>query len=149
MPPRRPPRAQTPPPANPENMMDLMRQFIQAVGQQQTAPQAPQAPPAQACHEERTLEKFLRFNPPRFHGEPDDIKAGEWVADIEQIFRVVQCGDPERVEYAVFLMKGQARDWWKLVEQKWVSTGIEYTWEQFLIEFREKYIPEVLRDRRE
>ena len=91
----------------------------------------------------------MRFGPPKFYGEPNDLKAELWISEVDQIFRAIQSEDPERVEFAVFLLKGPARDWWKLVEQRWINTRTPYTWDGFLFEFREKYIPQVMRDRRE
>ena len=36
--------------------------------------------------EDKTLTRFLRFNPPRFKGEPDDRKAESWIQEIKKIF---------------------------------------------------------------
>ena len=95
------------------------------------------------------MARFLRFNPPRFDGEPDDRRAEFWLAEVEKIFRVLNYSDPRKVKYATYLFEGAACHWWAVVERRWERDEIEGTWRQFREEFLKKYIPQVVRDLRE
>ena len=137
------------------DLVDLVKQLVQTVQQQnellhRTAPEPVQ--PARNNdnnQHERMLDRFLRFQPPRFFGEPDDRKAENWVAVLEKIFRVLQCGEGEKVEFAIFLMEGAACAWWRMVELKWAEEGTERVWTNFKVEFMRKFIPQVVKDARE
>ena len=99
--------------------------------------------------EDKTLTRFLRFNPPRFKGEPDDRKAEAWIQEIEKIFRVLNYSERQQVKYATFLFEDAACYWWRIIEREWNEEGIDWTWEAFKAEFLQKFIPQVLRDARE
>ena len=45
-------------------------------------------------------------------------------------------------------MAGPARDWWRVVEEKLRGEGMHQEWNTFLEEFRKKFIPMVIRDRK-
>ncbi|KAL0445153.1 UNVERIFIED_CONTAM: Transposon Tf2-11 polyprotein [Sesamum latifolium] len=61
-------------------LLATLQQFFQyAQGQ---SPQAAATPAT-----DQALERFLRFQPPKFLGEPDDYKAESWLDEIEKIFK--------------------------------------------------------------
>ncbi|KAL0367280.1 UNVERIFIED_CONTAM: Transposon Tf2-11 polyprotein [Sesamum radiatum] len=61
-------------------LLATLQQFFQY-----TQGQTPQATAIPAT--DQALERFLRFQPPKFLGEPDDYKAESWLDEIEKIFK--------------------------------------------------------------
>ena len=55
-------------------------------------------------------ERFMRFNPPQFKGSSALEEAEFWVRDIEQLFRLLECPDRERVVLATHFLRGAAGD---------------------------------------
>ncbi|KAL3830474.1 hypothetical protein ACJIZ3_019276 [Penstemon smallii] len=98
---------------------------------------------------DQDFERFLRFHPPRFAGEPDDQKAEEWLEEIEKIFKVMGYTNQQRVSFASFKLEGDAHNWWRIVEHKWTRDETPHTWASFLKEFNSKFIPQVVKDQRE
>ena len=54
----------------------------------------------------------------------------------------MQCTPKERFDYAVFLLQGDAYNWWKTVPYSLVQPLV-LRWEDFLREYQEKYTPKV------
>ena len=77
--------------------------------------------------EDKLLSRFLRFNPPRFKGEPDDRQAESWLSEVEKIFRVLNYTEEQRVRYATFLLDEATHNWWRIVEQRWWRNEMEWT----------------------
>ncbi|XP_071925916.1 uncharacterized protein [Coffea arabica] len=69
--------------------------------------------------QDRALERFQKFFPPKFLGGPD----------------------PE--------FEGPARAWWNVVRAKWERDGTAWTWLNFVREFNEKYLPPIVQEKRE
>ena len=150
MPPRRrqtPPQAPVPPPppqVDPATFMQAMFNFFKS-RQGQQVPQPVQPEGGQMHHAHR---EFRSYNPPKFVGG-DDVKAEHWLAEIEEIFEVCQCTPQEMARFAAFLLQGPAKNWWNGVKLNLQATGEELVWDVFVREFKEKYIPQVVRNRRE
>ncbi|KAL3839142.1 hypothetical protein ACJIZ3_023733 [Penstemon smallii] len=98
---------------------------------------------------DQTLERFLRFQPPKFFGEPNDHKAELWLSEIENIFNVLDYTDAQKINFGTFRLEDTARHWWRTVEQRWQHDNTLRTWENFVKEFNGKYIPQVVQTRRE
>ena len=58
--------------------------------------------------EDKQLARFLKFNPPKFKGEPDDQKAEFWLMEVEKVFKVLEYSDSQKVKYATFLFEEAA-----------------------------------------
>ncbi|KAK6138488.1 hypothetical protein DH2020_027764 [Rehmannia glutinosa] len=97
---------------------------------------------------DRVLERFLHFDPPIFRGEPDDAKAEDWLEQMENIFTALRYTREQQVTLAVFRLESTARDWWKSVERRWEQDRTRRTWDNFLLEFRDQYILQVVREAR-
>ena len=140
------PRHRNPPQNEPvaEQLLTVLREVLN-----RDRPQEPPRPRTEEESEDRTITRFLRFNPPSFDGEPDDRKAESWLSAVEKIFRVSNYSDVQKIDYAVYLLEGAALHWWEIVERKWERDGIEKSWGQFRKEFLKKFIPQVVRDARE
>ena len=77
------------------------------------------APPPMAPAHDQSLERFLKFGQAKFAGEPDPIKAEAWLEGLENIYAILNYGDVQKVDLAVFMFEGAARHWWNLVEVTW------------------------------
>ena len=92
----------------------------------------------------------MRFNPPQFKGSSAPEEAEFWVRDIEQLFRLLECPDRERVVLATHFLRGAAGDWWRLMEETTLRGRAvrDITWEEFRTLFLGKFFPRYSRDRR-
>ncbi|XP_050889144.1 uncharacterized protein LOC127094344 [Lathyrus oleraceus] len=88
------------------------------------------------------LGKFEKNNMPTFEGAHEPDKAQEWLKDIENIFRVMNCSDVQKVQFGTHMLEKEAEDWWRNTVQRFDEDGIEVTWELFRDAFLEKYFPE-------
>ena len=88
------------------------------------------------------LEKFRKLDPPTFKGTKDPIEADNWLKEIERLFRAMEVSDEQRVILAVFVLKGDALEWWESTER---THGREViTWQHFVELFRKRYFPDSL-----
>ena len=95
------------------------------------------------------LERFQKFRPPKFNGEMGEEMAEKWIEAIEDIFEALNYSDMRKVAFGKFQLEGPAKAWWRFVEQKWEIEGRPRTWRAFLEEFRKKYVPVVVQEKRE
>ena len=51
------------------------------------------------------LEKFRKLDPLAFKGTKDPIKAGNWLKEIEMLFRAMEVSDEQRVILAFFCIE--------------------------------------------
>ncbi|XP_073219686.1 uncharacterized protein [Cicer arietinum] len=93
----------------------------------------------------RALNEFRRHDPPKFKGEHDSIKADLWLQEIKKIFEILHCPDNAKVEYATYLMIGEAEYWWRGAKKMMETNHEELTWEAFKNKFLEKYFPKSAR----
>ena len=107
--------------------------------------------PRQGNHdaEDRALERFQRFNPPRFLGEPNPDIAEGWLNRMMDIFAALGYAEERQVAFAVFQFEGPARDWWNLIRVRWTREQTPWTWENFTQAFNEKFLPPTVQERRE
>nr|XP_027101208.1 uncharacterized protein LOC113720729 [Coffea arabica] len=80
-------------------------------------------PGGQEKGEDRALEKFLKFNPPKFLGEPDPETAENWLERMTNIFTALDYSEDR--------------------------TQTSWTWENFTSEFTEKFLPPLIQEKRE
>ena len=95
------------------------------------------------------LERFQKFGPPKFNGEANEEVAERWMDTMENIYAVLRYTEERKVRFGVFQLEGPARAWWRIVQRKWEQEGKPSTWNAFLEEFKNKFIPQVVRDRNE
>ncbi|GMN58711.1 hypothetical protein TIFTF001_027819 [Ficus carica] len=106
------------------------------------APEVPVAPiavpPAPLI---RTLEelydKFRCMKAPEFEGSTNPIEADNWLIDLQVALNFLRLNDQEKVLYASFMLRKNARLWWETVQIRRDVT--QMTWEDFVEEFKEKY----------
>ena len=99
--------------------------------------------------EDRALERFQKFNPPKFLGGPDPDIAEQWVEAMVNIFTALNYTEQRQVNFAVFQFEGPARAWWNVIRAKWEREQTIWTWANFTREFNEKYLPPLVQERRE
>jgi hypothetical protein len=140
-------------------IMETMRQMAAAMTQQATA--TAQQAQNQAQRDEqrqqkeaelaiaRGLAEFRRHNPTRFEGEHDPDKADLWLQEVEKIFKVLHCTDETKLEYATFLLIGEAENWWSGAKSIMQNNEEELTWEAFRRKFLDKYFPKSARAEKE
>ena len=69
------------------------------------------------------LERFQKFRPPTFNGEMGDEVAENWIETMEKIFWALKYTDERKVEFEKFQLEGLAKEWWRVIEEKWRLEG--------------------------
>ncbi|XP_028085074.1 uncharacterized protein LOC114286177 [Camellia sinensis] len=88
-------------------------------------------------------KEFFRSNPAEYNGEPDPMKADEWLEQIIKSFEILDIRENElRVALAAYQLKGEAGQWWKSVKYR-----VDHTWEAFMQAFQDKFLPPTARER--
>uniref|UniRef100_A0A2N9GS05 RNA-directed DNA polymerase n=1 Tax=Fagus sylvatica TaxID=28930 RepID=A0A2N9GS05_FAGSY len=89
------------------------------------------------------MTEFKRLTPPSFEGSTEPLVAEKWLTEMEKAFRVLKCAEEEKVNYATYMLQGDAYDWWRMEEDKHNHDHDpeSYTWEMFKAAFYEKYFP--------
>ena len=58
------------------------------------------------------LRQFQILSPKSFRGAMNPVVAEEWVRELEKMFKILKCTDQQKVELAVYMLEGEADDWW-------------------------------------
>ena len=95
------------------------------------------------------FERFQKCRPSKFNGEDGADGAEKWMAGMENIFRAMNYTEEKKVTLASYQLEGRAMDWWDFLRQKWERNGTPRTWANFWVEFEDKFLPKVERERRE
>ncbi|XP_057469656.1 uncharacterized protein LOC130758731 [Actinidia eriantha] len=88
------------------------------------------------------VRQFLKLKPPTFKGGMDPVKANDWILAMEKNFRLLRCGEQQKVEIGSYLLAGEASRWWNL---KGVREP-RMNWARFKVIFREKYVPRAIQN---
>ncbi|XP_027156937.1 uncharacterized protein LOC113758127 [Coffea eugenioides] len=106
-------------------------------------------PGEQDSGEDRALERFLKFNPLKFIGEPDPEIAENWLERMTNIFAALDYTEDRRVNFVAFQFERVARAWWDMIRGKWERAQTLWTWENFTRKFNEKFLPPLIHEKRE
>ena len=87
--------------------------------------------------QEPLFERFRCMKPPEFEGSTDLLKAEEWLTSLQIILNFMNLTEQEKVLYASYVLKKDARYWWETVALR--RNVMTMTWNEFLGEFNEKY----------
>ncbi|XP_020225174.1 uncharacterized protein LOC109807056 [Cajanus cajan] len=71
------------------------------------------------------------------------------MCELEKIFAVLGCSPEKRLTYAVYMLVGEAKHWWRDTYQMLAARGVTVDWECFRTVFMEKYFPESVRHAKE
>ena len=77
------------------------------------------------------------FQPAKFSGSRDPAVAEEWIEAVENVMGLYTLSEREKVRYAVFLLKGDAKVWWNLAKTS-IREG-QMTWARFRQLFDAEY----------
>ncbi|XP_004514419.1 uncharacterized protein [Cicer arietinum] len=97
----------------------------------------------------RALNEFRQKDPSKFKREHDPKKADLWLQEIDKIFDILHCPDNAKVEYATYLMIGEAEYWWRCAKKMMETNHKELTCEAFKNKFLEKYFSKSARAEKE
>nr|XP_027082233.1 uncharacterized protein LOC113704541 [Coffea arabica] len=125
-------------------MTDLLARLVDQQGQ---VPSNQQRDPE--IGEDRALERFQKFAPPKFFGGPDPEVAENWFERMVDIFAALHYTEKRQVTFVVFQLEGAARSWWNVVRAKWDREQTPRTWFNFTREFNEKFLPPLIQEKRE
>nr|XP_027093480.1 uncharacterized protein LOC113713872 [Coffea arabica] len=99
--------------------------------------------------QDRALERFQKFSPPKFLGGPDPERVERWLETMINIFAALNYAEDRQVQFAIFQFEGPARVWWYVIGAKWEREGTAWTWVNFVREFNEKYLPPIVQEKRQ
>ncbi|XP_027155789.1 uncharacterized protein LOC113756225 [Coffea eugenioides] len=131
-------------------MADLLERMINQQGQDQANNAGnPRNNMSNQEGEDRVLEWFQKFAPPKFIGGPNPDLAEGWLDRMLDIFPALRYSEERQISFAAFQFEGAARAWWNVIKAKWEREQIPCTWINFTREFNEKYLPPIVQEMRE
>jgi len=97
---------------------------------------------SEAMHDPNVInfEKMRKMGGVEFEGTVDPTDAEQWLERMERVFEQLECSDVAKFKYAISLLQKDAYDWWVSVPNAKVKPPV-LTWDDFLREFRMKYVP--------
>ncbi|XP_061353514.1 G-type lectin S-receptor-like serine/threonine-protein kinase At1g11330 [Gastrolobium bilobum] len=66
----------------------------------------------EAVDEERRLISFRKHKPHTFLGSKYPKVVTTWLQGMDKIFQVMRCPDPQKLSYSVYMLEGDAHEWW-------------------------------------
>jgi hypothetical protein len=84
------------------------------------------------------FKEFYEHPFPTFKGNLNSREVREWLTNLEELLRVMDCTEEQRVKYVAYKFSGEARRWWYVKRNSLVMEfGSEeaITWTQFKVEF--------------
>ncbi|GLT87336.1 hypothetical protein SLE2022_054240 [Rubroshorea leprosula] len=131
-------------------LRDYLRHHNNNNAPQNTGGNSQQTVDSREGNEQLTLVKqFQNMNPPSFKGVPNLDVAESWVKKLEKMFKLLKCIDGQKVELAVFTLKGEADDWWTFAQDGFSKKGEKVTWDKLVQAFYRKYFSEAVMERKE
>ena len=76
-----------------------------------------------------------------FHGTESFVAARNWLKETEDLFIIFEVEDRQKVQLAVWLLKGEASYWWEVTN---AERPVE-TWEDFRARFETKFLSDAER----
>ena len=104
----------------------------------------PPQPPIEVIEEPgRSIERVQKLGAKPYDGSGDPEAAWLWLDRVNKVYGVMGCTDEQRVMFSSFLMEDRAKDWWDVVERRYLN-GI--SWGQFQQEFTNRFFPQSYKD---
>ncbi|KAI3523204.1 hypothetical protein L1887_01262 [Cichorium endivia] len=86
------------------------------------------------------FKDFNSCKPPTYNGTLDPVVLHNWVIEIEMAFYACQCGDDQRVNFAITTLKETALEWWLETKEMMGMHVLEsLTWDVFLEKMKERF----------
>ena len=92
-----------------ENMAAAMQATAEALGQQMNN----HGNDGGGVQGPMTLANFLKVNPPKFKGTTGPTEADTWFQAIERALQAQVVPEGQRVEFATYMLTGEASHWWQ------------------------------------
>ncbi|XP_022155341.1 uncharacterized protein LOC111022474 [Momordica charantia] len=93
------------------------------------------------------IRDFKRFGPPVFNGVSERPTATEeWVRELEALYVYLGCSDEFKVRGAMFMLRGEAVNWWESVAAAEDHANVPVTWARFKDLLYEYYFPVTVRN---
>ncbi|XP_061361064.1 uncharacterized protein LOC133304986 [Gastrolobium bilobum] len=96
--------------------------------------------------DERRLISFRKHKPPAFLGSKDPKEVNRWLRGMDKIFQVMRCQNPQKFLYSVYMLEGNAHEWWCNASRPFTIQGEEITWALFERLFHDEYFPRDVRE---
>ncbi|XP_070045517.1 uncharacterized protein [Nicotiana tomentosiformis] len=94
---------------------------------------------------EMNFEKMRKMGGVEFEGTTDPTVAEQWLERMERVFEQLECTYAAKFKYVISLLQNDAYDWWVSVLNAKAKPPV-LTWDDFVKEFRAKYVPPVYCD---
>ncbi|XP_074374377.1 uncharacterized protein LOC141714777 [Apium graveolens] len=93
------------------------------------------------------FDHFMKQRPNCFKEAKTPMDAEAWIDHMEKIFRVLECSEVEKAQFATYYLEGDANTWWKSVVASH-APGYEntLTWHVFKTQFDQRYFPASIRE---
>src|ERR1044072_807656 len=98
---------------------------------QQAANTAAREEPERIAAQTRGLNDFKRQGPPKFSGGFDPEEADSGLQELEKIFTFLHTPAEKKVDYATYLLTGEAEYWWRGARAMMEGNQQPVTWESF------------------
>src|SRR3954464_13141933 len=92
------------------------------------------------------LQGFMRLSPPTFHHPEQPLEADDWLRDVNRQFESAGVNALNYVTFATYLLRGPAAQWWDTHKSSHAE-GTVFTWIEFKMAFRARYIPQAIMNR--
>ena len=94
----------------------------------------------------KKLSELRRLGAVDFYGTIDPAEAGTWLKRTARVLGRMNCTFNEQLDLVESLLRGEAYDWWKVVQSITRPSSIR-TCASFVQQFRDRYMPEVVKNR--
>ncbi|KAF3787666.1 hypothetical protein EJ110_NYTH22551 [Nymphaea thermarum] len=95
-----------------------------------------------------SFHHFMSMQPPVFTGDGSLDKAEEWIEEIERIFEVLEVPGGNKVNFGSYMLKGDAKRWWKSTREIQFVDQQTISWRQFRDSFFSTYFPVQARNKK-
>ncbi|XP_015969925.1 uncharacterized protein LOC107493342 [Arachis duranensis] len=96
-----------------------------------------------------SLATFLKVKPPKFKGTVVATDVDNWFRAIERSLRAQHVPEGQHVEFATYMLEGEAEHWWQGIQRLLQQEEGDIPWNTFKDEFYKKYFPRAARDAKE
>ncbi|XP_022158637.1 uncharacterized protein LOC111025088 [Momordica charantia] len=140
------------PQVNPQ--VALLAEALQALINNTAGVGGAQAHPPRHFHtpqsEAQFIKDFKRYGPPTFDGGSERATAAEWwVRELEALYAYLGCEDQFKVKGVVFMLRGEALNWWDSIAVAEDHANVPVPWARFKDLLYDYYYPETVKDTKE
>ncbi|GAB2221078.1 hypothetical protein Drorol1_Dr00012245 [Drosera rotundifolia] len=86
------------------------------------------------------LRRLMVYHLKKYGGEGDPTVLEDELRQLKNLLNVIHCPTKWRVDFAVYLLEGEADAWWSTVRER--SRELDFGWAQFKEIMKSRYYPE-------